>query len=737
MKKIITLIVAFLGLNFVVAQIQEGGLPFSFNKSNFTKNIPLIITPNTNIQSLRLEDEVVDKIKDFPWRYGYIHYVDVSFQNGVFDYLANGDRIWRIKIASANAQTLNLTFDKYQLEPGAKLFIYNQNNILGAFTHKNNKDHGYLTTTLIEGEELTIELYEAQNTIGKNKLHLERVVNGYRTLDYKNTHKGIGTSGTCNNNVICALGDNWRDQIRSVGILLNQNNYSAAFCSGSLINNTCNDGKPYFLTANHCPAGPTSVVGFNYESLDCNSNNWGGDNHTISGLTLKANNPGSDVALHELSSVPPVNYNVFYAGWDHSTNIPTMQIGIHHPDGDLKKISMDTDPASFANYSNAQCWRIGNWEDGTTEGGSSGSPLFNQDGNIIGQLYGGSASCNSISEDFYGRFDISWDNGSGPTDELQSWLDPCNTGAEVLFGYDPNAIVLNNDAMISFNNKPTGNYCGEKIPQIISIRNRGFNNVTNLSFNYGIDGNFVNYNWTGNLNSNQSVLIELDSLNLSNGNYNYEAYLVSVNSIQDENQANDTVNFSFDIENGIQVEINLSTNFSGNENYFTITNENDSIIEEEGPFGQLQFYNYKYCLPNGNYCVNMYDDGGNGLQPTFLNLDPGNYQLIVDYQEVYNGDSIESGEINCFEFEQETAISDRNEFNDFVLYPNPNNGKFTIKSSALIHKIEVLNVLGAIVTQQQINQLIFQIQLSYLNKGMYFVKVYSDEGTGLQKIIVK
>lgn len=747
MKKIIVLIVCFVSFNFAQAQIEEGGTPASFNKNNFTINVPTVKTSHTDIQALRAEDEVIDKIKDIPWRYGYIHYVDVSFQDGVYDYLPNGDRIWRIKIQSANAQTLNLTFDQYKLEVGAKLFIYNHNKTLGAFNHKNNKEHGYLTTTLIVGEELTIELYEPKSTFGKNELHLERIVNGYRTLDYKNTYKGIGTSGTCNNNTICAVGDDWRDQIRSVGIISIQSNISAGFCSGALINNTCNDGKPYFLTANHCINSYNSntiVVNFNFESLDCNTNNWSGDNYTISGTTYRAINPGSDVALLELSSQPPVNYNVFYAGWDHSTNIPTKQVAIHHPAGDLKKISFDNDPATMDIYSSAQCWRIGNWDNGTTEPGSSGSPLFNQDGNIIGQLYGGSAKCDDPNtsadenvNDFYGRFDISWDNGSGPTDQLQSWLDPCNTGVEVLNGYDPNAIVLNNDAMLSFNNKPNGNYCGEKIPQILTIRNRGVNDITSISFNYGIDGNLVNYNWIGNLSSNQSVQIELDSLDLLDGNYNYVAYFVSVNNIQDENQANDSINFSFAIEKGKQVEINITTNFNGNENYFTITNENDSILIEEGPFGQLESYNYKYCLTSGNYCVNMYDDGGNGLKPTFFNYDPGNYQLIVDYEEIINDDDIGSGHTYCFEVNPTTAINNRNQFNDFVLYPNPNNGTFTLKSEELINKIDVLNVLGAAVYQQEINAAIFQVQLNDLTKGIYFVKIYSNKGTGLQKIMLK
>ena len=41
-------------------------------------------------------------------------------------------------------------------------------------------------------------------------------------------------------------------------------------------------------------------------------------------------------------------------------------------------------------YTSNTHWRL-NWDEGGTEGGSSGSPLFD-DENIVGQLHGGSES---------------------------------------------------------------------------------------------------------------------------------------------------------------------------------------------------------------------------------------------------------------------------------------------------------------------------------------------------------
>ena len=139
----------------------------------------------------------------------------------------------------------------------------------------------------------------------------------------------------------------------------------------------------------------------------------------ISGGTLLLADGGSDVALIELSSTPPASWNVEYAGWDASSANPTSAVGIHHPSGDVKKICFEDDAPYESSTGGAQvCW-IDAWELGVTEPGSSGSPLFNQDHRIIGQLYGGAAACsgavNNGSFDYYGRFDVSWGWGSVST----------------------------------------------------------------------------------------------------------------------------------------------------------------------------------------------------------------------------------------------------------------------------------------------------------------------------------
>lgn len=735
MKNILT--VLFMSVWFgIFAQIQHGGTPKSIIY-NLAGNIPTFITSETNVTALRAEDETLDKIKDMPWRYGYIHYVDISIEEGRLTELANGDRIWQIEIISSGAQTINFTFDKYRLVPGAELYIYTEGyeRIIGAFTHENNKEHGFLTTTLLEADRAIIELYEPREVVGQSELHLQRVVHGYRSLDYK--QKYIGDSGNCNNNVICPEGDNWRDQIRSVGILLTQNNLAAGFCSGALINNSCQDETPFFLTANHCGADdPTTVVGFNFESTTCTGNSGPYLNNTISGVSLRASNGGSDVMLLELSSVPPASYNVYYSGWDRTGNISTGHVGIHHPAGDLKKITFDTNAGTQGTFSGAACWRVGNWEDGTTEGGSSGSPLFNSSGLIIGQLYGGSASCSSITEDFYGRFDVSWDGGSNPGNELKTWLDPCNTGATTLQGYDPNAIVLNEDASITFSQAPAGTLCGDTISQKLILRNRGIADLTNVEIQYNLNGNFQTYNWTGLLTSNQSELIDLGDVMVGTGVYTFEAYISFTNLSQDEDTSNDAVSVDFDILAGVNVVIGLTTNFAGDENSIEIRDENNVLIEFEDNFDNTESYNFTYCLPKGAYCVTIFDSGGDGLSPTFF-FDPGNYRLEVDGEEIYNGDDIGEEYTYCFDkSEPASGIRNQNAV-DFALYPNPAQNGFTIDAKGVIQWIQVVDVLGRQVYENQVYNNLFFVNTNDWSRGVYLVNVTTPKGTGTIKLLLQ
>ncbi len=389
-----------------------------------------------DVPSLLAED-AAEESKGVPFRFGYPFEVSYDLVNaGTWETLPDGGRLWRLAISSPGAYSINLVYRDFRLPPGARFFIYNEDRsmVIGAFTRDNNKEHGRFATGLVKGDKCILEYYEPPDVVEPGIIDIERIVHAYKNLFDRaelNEAMGFGGSGSCNNNVNCPEGAEWQDDKRSVAMITTQGGFR--LCTGALVNNIREDLTPYFLTANHCLGGEdTWVFMFNYESPSC-ANIDGPTWMTVSGSTLRSTSTNSDFALLELSEQPPDSYAVYYAGWSADGTAAQSAVGIHHPSGDIKKISFDYDPVTTS----GSFWQIGVWDDGTTEPGSSGSPLFDSmTHRIIGQLCCGTASCQSLTSDFYGKFSISW-NGAGPSTRLRDWLDPDNTGVLVLDGLDP------------------------------------------------------------------------------------------------------------------------------------------------------------------------------------------------------------------------------------------------------------------------------------------------------------
>jgi hypothetical protein len=394
-----------------------------------------------NVEALLAQDAIEEEL-GLPFRFGKPFDVNLGLDNaGTWETLPNGDRLWRLEIVCPNAYSINLIYDRFRLPEGAQFFIYNddRSKTLGAFTHRNNKSHGKFATAPLPGQSVTLEYIEPADAAFPGELNVSSVVHGYRNVFGKNA-QGFGGSGFCNINVNCPDGADWQDDKRAVAMILTQG--GSRICSGSLINNVEQDLTPYFLTANHCLGGEqTWVLMFNYESPSC-SNIDGPLDQTVSGTTLLANYASSDFALLLLDENPSAEYDVYFAGWSRE-NVPTSwAVGIHHPSGDIKKISFDDDPVTSTNYlatSGTTHWRVDDWENGTTEGGSSGSPLFDNNHRVVGQLHGGYASCWDIRADWYGKFSMSWDGGGTSSNRLRDWLDPNTTGVMHLDGTYPDS----------------------------------------------------------------------------------------------------------------------------------------------------------------------------------------------------------------------------------------------------------------------------------------------------------
>ena len=321
------------------------------------------------------------------------------------------------------------------------MFIYNgeKNMVSGPINQGQNNPTGRYSTSLLKGSSVIIELFEPDNVYSKSQLHISKVIHGYKLVSFA----GFGESAPCNINVNCAQGNAWNDEKNMVAMVLLQNN--TRLCSGSLLNNACQNLTPNFLTAFHCldvnengnaEAGEIADAQnwqfmFQYMSPNCNPNTDDPYFFTFSGSTYRAGWNMSDFALVQLNQRPNASTGIRYAGWSRTNAASTSSASLHHPKGDVMKISIENNQAASVDWNGVgpnTHWLV-NFDDGTVEGGSSGSPLFNQSHRVVGQLHGGltdenqpnDGRCN-LHDGRYGRFDVSWDGGGTANTRLRDWL---------------------------------------------------------------------------------------------------------------------------------------------------------------------------------------------------------------------------------------------------------------------------------------------------------------------------
>ncbi|MFN8276554.1 MAG: T9SS type A sorting domain-containing protein [Chitinophagales bacterium] len=380
--------------------------------------------------------------------------------NGQWDRL--GDQVvWRLKIAAPGAQGILVYPDSMLLPEGGKLFIYSTDKKLhfGPYTHSDNPEGGSFALDLVATDEIILE-YNAPAAMATPSLHINEIGYAYRMVK-KKSDRDFGGSGSCEVNVNCPEGADWLAQKNSVARILLKISNTFGWCSGALINNARLDCTPYILSADHCyqddqtqTTASTSDLNqwkfyFKYESGSCANPAAEPASKVFTGCTFTANSndnggaTGSDFVLLKLKSTPADSLNLFYAGWDASGAAADSGVGIHHPEGDIKKISTFKSRLTSDSYGNTVAnthwsvtWNATSTGHGVTEQGSSGSPIFNAEHLVVGALTGGYSKCADPTQpDYYGKLSYSWiSNGIANNRRLKPWLDPDNTGLLKLNG---------------------------------------------------------------------------------------------------------------------------------------------------------------------------------------------------------------------------------------------------------------------------------------------------------------
>ncbi len=249
----------------------------------------------------------------------------------------------------------------------------------------------------------------------------------------------------CHKDISCYSA--WAPESNATARMIFTKSGASYLCSGTLLNYTNNTTYiPYFITANHCI--PTQTVASSlqtywfYRSSSCNGP-LGSYQTRLGGAELLYAAENTDTSFMRLTDDPPPG--TVWAGWSPTLPILKQKLtGIHHPQGDLQKIS-DGDVIGYGKciwngssvdycYDTSSTDSTGfyvNWTSGLVEPGSSGSGIYNDNHQFLGTLAVGNigAGCGVTNFGGYGRFDIPYALA------LHRWLD--NPGSPLL-----NAAVL-------------------------------------------------------------------------------------------------------------------------------------------------------------------------------------------------------------------------------------------------------------------------------------------------------
>ena len=457
MRNRLTLLVLGLALH-VAAQVSEGGLPPSFAPESavfLAGKMPApVVLPVLNVAQAWAEDDQNPGQNRFAAPVS----ADISLLNaGLWTTLPNGDQIWQCALRSAGALGLVLLFDEFQLAPGAQFFASSPNgqHVFGAYTTQSLTPSGKFLIGVVPGDVALLEYRLPAGSKAPGRIHLHRVDYAYDPNALKNgTPDDFGQSLPCNINVNCPLGANYQIEKKGVARILMVFENGSGWCSGSLVANTSGTFEPYFLTGHHCQLiGMNADFGlwrfdFDYEGTGCPNPAVEPQPKSILGCQRIAYRQATDFMLLKISAIP-ANFGLYFNGWSRDTAGNVLRTTfVHHPAGDVKKISQDTNKATIFNQSinwTAQYgitppgshWR-GVPDFGIFQPGSSGCPLFDINKRIVGQLHGGSWNQMNpciILNAYFGRFDLSWQQGSSADARLKDWLDPNLTNAITQNGY--------------------------------------------------------------------------------------------------------------------------------------------------------------------------------------------------------------------------------------------------------------------------------------------------------------
>lgn len=346
---------------------------------------------------------------------------------------SGGGLTWTALVRAEDATASRLHFNGFNLPEGAELFVFNERGqAYGPYTGSGRNGNGAFWSEALIGSDTYVHLRVPGGLSAAELRGLRFVINdvGHIGPDYR--YVDVWTS--CEGNASCVLKASGSDPAvvaDAKAAVAHMQFVSGAFiyfCSGGLINNSDQSAatpppQPYFLTANHCVSkgGEANSLQTYFHFEDCD----GSQPAMVSGASILSSSRTSDYTLLALDDVPP--NTAVYLGWNSTPVASSSGLDLYrisHPSGAPQAYSKHSVSTSRPT---CRSWPRGPWiysDDvvGATEGGSSGSPVVNAAGQVVGQLSGAcgyetSNVCSDRNATVDGAF-------AAYFNDVAQWLDP-------------------------------------------------------------------------------------------------------------------------------------------------------------------------------------------------------------------------------------------------------------------------------------------------------------------------
>jgi len=643
-------------------------------------------------------------------------------ENSGFWKRSGNEMIWTIGIRSKNARSLNLILEPFNIPVGAYFYLYNSDRTIvrGAFGTGNNNPSGILPTVPLPGDKIILEYHIPAGADPDGTIGISQVAHDYRGILLTDTKDNrFNMSQSCNVDINCTEGADYEQEKRSVCRIIIR---GTELCTGFLVNNTNQQNRALLVTAQHCIVteddAVKSVFVFGYESPWCGGPD-GRVLHSISGSSVRSTNESIDLTLVELSSFPPYTYKPYLAGWDVTGAIPQKTVTIHHPQGDVKKITLDQNQpvtSSFLQYTSNSFWKILAWEKGTTEGGSSGAPLFDQNRRVVGFLSGGLAECGRSVDDYFAKMSVAYNYSSYLWQQLKGWIDPAVTGLRIYAGRDPYA--PNNLTADTLYNIMQG-----ETPSVINYAPAG----TGYATGYNSDSLVMYAEYFSNPAGREisEVLINVGKANSVTQTDSASVYILGDGTSPGNIIARQTILLS-ETKDAFVLHVDFKNTIPVNGNFYI----GWKIWYKEAALTELRQFAVFQSPDRSNPDLNS-AWFNNGLQWKKFTQHPSYpASAALDVKVIMIGNSV-----------IDNIIRANKSDNKFLIYPNPATSRVLINSQYIHNEviIEIYDAKGSLVSNKNVNGAFpgeIGLDLTGLIRGIYYLIIKSGSEREYHKLII-